>query len=166
MSLFSLSRVDKLRNQHKKSDQDIINIKFPSELKPQELLIYIVEDDPSFLQQLNTHFSKLKLEVNQTKYRFKVKNYTTGTSCLKDLKHNPDLIFLNFFLNKGVSHTISGRETFDQIMDANPNQKVIILNELEVKLRGAFVENGLRDYIIKDEKGLEELNTIITDILS
>lgn len=166
MSRFSLSKVDRYRNQRSRTDEDIIDIKFPAELKTRELLIFIVEDDPSFLQILNTHFSKLILEVNDTKFKFKVKNYATGRSVLKDMNLNPDLIFLNYYLNQGIPNALSGRETVDNIININPNQKVIILNELEVKLRGAFIENGLRDYIIEDEAGLIELNKTISDILA
>lgn len=166
MSLFSLSKVDKYRNQRSKSDEDIIDIKFPAELKPIELLVYVVEDDPTFLQILNTHLSKLTLEVEEKKYRFKIKNYATGKSCINALEHNPDLIFLNFYINKGISNALTGRETLDQILQINPNQKVVILNDLEEKMRGAFVENGLRDYIIQDERGLNDLNNSIKEILS
>jgi len=165
MSRFSLSKVDKYRSQRSKSDEDIIDLKFPAELRPDELLVYIVEDDPSFLQILNTHFSKLKLEIGEKAYKFKVKNFATGSSCVDELKHNPDLIFLNYYVNKGLPNVITGRETLDKILQVNPNQKVIILNDLEVKLRGAFVEHGLRDFIIQDEAGLKELNNMIREIL-
>lgn len=166
MPLFSLSKVDKYRNQRSKSDEDIIDIKFPAELKPIELLVYVVEDDPVFLQILNTHLSKLTLEIGEIKYRFKVKNYATGNSCIHALEHNPDLIFLNFYINKGISNALTGRETLNKILQINPNQKVVILNDLEEKMRGAFVEHGLRDYIIQDERGLIELNNSIKEILA
>ncbi|MEP2771382.1 MAG: response regulator [Fulvivirga sp.] len=166
MPLFSLSKVDKYRNQRSKSDEDIIDIKFPVELKPIELLVFVVEDDPVFLQILNTHLSKLTLEVGEVKYRFKVKNYATGNSCIKALENNPDLIFLNFYINKGICNALTGRETLNKILQINPNQKVVILNDLEEKMRGAFVENGLRDYIIQDERGLIALNNSIKEILS
>lgn len=166
MSRFSLSKVDRYRNQRSRTDEDIIDIKFPAELKTKELLIFIVEDDPSFLQILNTHFSKLILEVNDINYSFKVKNFATGQSCINEVNLNPDLIFLNYYISQGIPNALSGRETVDKIIDINPNQKVIILNELEEKLRGAFVEKGLRDYIIEDDAGLIELNKTISDILA
>ena len=165
MSLFSLSKVDKYRNQNSKSTEDIIDLKFPAELKPKDLLVYVVEDDPSFLQILNTHLSKVKLEVGENVFKFKIKNFATGNSCIKALEHDPDLILLNFYINKGIANALSGRETLNQILNINPNQKVLILNELEEKLRGTFVENGLRDYIIQDERGLNELNKAIEEIL-
>jgi len=166
MPFFSLSKVDKYRSDNNKSVEDIIDIKFPAELKPKELLIFVVEDEPEFLQILNTHFSKLVLPVGENTYKFKVKNYATGQSCIDDLDKNPDLIFLNYYINKGIPNALTGKDTLDTIINTNPNQKVIILNDLEVKLRGAFIENGLRDYIIEDEAGLIDLNKAMQDILS
>lgn len=173
MSPFAFSKVEKYRFESRLTE-DVVDIRFPSELKEErlkkstterELLVFIVEDDPFFLQILNTHLSKLQLHVKGTRFTFKVKNFATGRSCLKNLNLSPDLIFLNFYINDGLHNSLTGREILDQIIGINPNQKVLILNELEEKLRGAFVEDGLRDYIIKDEEGLIELNCSIAEIL-
>lgn len=166
MSIFSLSKADKYRMKQSKSDSDLIDIKFPAELKPVELLVFVVEDDPSFMQLLNTHFSKLQLPVGDKTYKFKVKNFATGTSCIESYKENPDLIFLNYYINKGMKNVLTGKETLDLIIELNPDQKVIILNDLQSKLEGAFVEKGLRDYIIENDEGLNDLNKAIKDILS
>lgn len=166
MSPFSLSKVDKYYHKQTKSYKDIIDIKFPGELAPEELLIFVADDDPHFLQILNTHFSKLVLESNDKLYKFKVKNFATGKSLLEALKQNPALIFLNYYINKDMPNAISGREILNQIIHINPNQKVLILNDLEEKLRGAFVENGLRDFIMKEEAGLKALNESILELLA
>jgi len=165
MPRFSLSKVDKYRSENNKTVDDIIDLKFSAELKSKVLLIFIVEDDPEFLQTLNTHFSKLVLPVGGNTYKFKVKNYATGKSCIAELDKNPDLIFLNYYINKGLANAVTGKETLDTIINTNPNQKVIILNDLEENLRHAFVENGLRDYIIEDETCLDDLNQTIREVL-
>lgn len=174
MPRFSLSKVDEYRNTQQATG-DIIRIKFPSELensttasRQEELLVFVVDDDPFFLQILNTHFSKLELKSNSNgeAFKFKVKNFATGKSCLDNLHLNPDLILLNFYINKGLPNAMSGKDTLDSIIEINPNQKVLILNEININLRNAFVENGLRDYIIKDNEALEELNHLIMNILN
>ncbi|ELR69139.1 hypothetical protein C900_05419 [Fulvivirga imtechensis AK7] len=174
MPRFSLSKVDEYRNTQQATG-DIIHIKFPSELedsntapRQEELLVFVVDDDPFFLQIINTHFSKLELRSNSSgeAFKFKVKNFATGKSCLDNLHLNPDLILLNFFINNGLPNAISGKDTLDNIIEANPNQKVLILNDINVNLRNAFVENGLRDYIIQDKEALEELTRLIINILN
>ena len=174
MSAFSFSKVDKFRQSQEIKREDLIDIKFPSELakpkaavKESELLIFVVDDDPTFMQILNTHFSKLVLKNEKgDSFQFKVKNYATGRSCIGELDRKPDLIFLNYYINKGMPNALTGKDTLNKIIEINPNQKVLILDDLNVKLRGAFVENGLRDYIINDISALEELNSTILDIIN
>lgn len=172
MPRFSLSKVDSYRITQSRQD-DIINIKFPSEIqeektsKKEDLLVFIVDDDPHFLQILNTHFSKLELQTEKEKsYKFIVKNFTTGKSCLQNLSLNPDLIILNFYINKGLPDALKGKEILHEISHINPNQKTLILNDIDINLREAFVENGLRDYIIKDNEALMELNRLVINILN
>ena len=172
MPRFSLSKVDDYRNT-RSPQNDIIRIKFPSELvaskevKKEELLVFVVDDDPHFLQILNTHFNKLEIKSDADNlYKFKVRNFATGRSCLENLSLNPDLVLLNFYINKGLPNALTGQETLEKISEVNPNQKVLILNDIDINLRDAFVENGLRDYIIKDNEALMELNKLVIDILN
>lgn len=172
MPRFFLSKVDEYRNTQPQG-ADIIKLKFPSELKDipaskkDDLLVFVVDDDPFFLQIINTHFSKLELKTDgEETYKFKVKNFATGKSCLQNLHLNPDLILLNFYINKGLANEMSGKDILDHIVDTNPNQKILILNDIGIDLREAFVENGLRDYIIQDNEALDKLNQLIVSILN
>ena len=174
MSTFSLSKVDKFRQTQETDREDLIDIKFPSEMvepkvaiQKKELLIFVVEDDPVFMQILNTHFSKLTIKnKNDNEFSFQVKNYATGRSCIGELDRKPDLILLNYYINKGMPNALNGKDTLNRIIEINANQKVLILDDLHVKLSGAFVENGLRDYIINDTSALQELNSTIVEIIN
>lgn len=173
MSGFTFSKVDHYRI-NRKSTEDIIDLKFPSEIddsteetlsKP--LLVFIIEDDPHFLQILNTHFSKLKLKTSEEAplLEFKIRNFATGMSAIQNLELEPDIILLNYYINHGLPNALSGRDTLEQIKEKRPHQKVIVLNDLSFDISHAFVENGLRDYIIQDQDALNHLNALITDIL-
>lgn len=174
MPFFPFSKVDKYRSSKNSAQEDIIDLEFPNETPPrtntqnstQELLIFVVDDDPFYMQILNTHFSKLRLtNKNGIEYTFKVRNFATGKSCIEALKYNPDVILLDYGINKNCRNALGGRQTLDQIININANQKVVILNELNENLRGAFVENGLRDYIIKDQEAVSELNGLLKEVL-
>lgn len=172
MPFFSFSKVDKYRSSKSNLQEEVVDLSFPNEevstpeSLTQELLIFVVDDDPFYMQILNTHFSKLRLINEQgIEYSFRVRNFATGTSCIEALKLNPDVILLDYSINKDCRNALGGRQTLDKIIDINPNQKVVILNELNENLRGAFVENGLRDYIIKDEDAVSELNGLLKEVL-
>ncbi|MBL3655094.1 MULTISPECIES: response regulator transcription factor [Fulvivirga] len=169
---FTFSKVDHYRTKWPLTD-DIIDLKFPSELESMDenllkdsLLIFIVEDDPMFLQILNTHFSKLQLKLpNDTLVKFKIRNFATGQSAINHLNLKPDIILLNYFINHGLPNALSGHETLREIMEINPEQKIVVLNDLPFDISHAFVENGLRDYIIQDEEALNHLNEVLFDVL-
>ena len=168
MPRFSFSRADRFRNtsESQVDNHPASETTDADATASKELLVFIVDDDPHFLQILNTHFSKLHLNTNKNhQYHFKIRNFATGRSCIENLTLNPDLILLNFYINKGLPNALSGQETLEQISHINPNQKVLILNDIDINLREAFVENGLRDYIITDNEALTELNRLIVDIL-
>ena len=94
-----------------------------------------------------------------------MRNFATGASCIEALHFNPDVILLDYSINKNCRNALGGRQTLDKIIDINPNQKVLILNDLNENLRGAFIENGLRDYIIQDEEAVSELNGLLKEVL-
>lgn len=178
MSIFRLSKIDRFRQSTNSQNEEIIDIKFPSELKSRtidsnskkdvlqnDLLIFVVDDDPVFMQLVNTHLSKMVLESPNGLRKIVVKNYATGRSCISDLEHKPDIIFLNYFINNKLPNALRGSEIMDKIIDTNPNQKVVILNDLKTSIRHAFVEEGLRDYIINDPSAIKELDSIIQEII-
>lgn len=176
MPFFAFSKVDKYRNSKSNLQEDVIDLDFPNDMMDdtpekksnpnQELLIFVVDDDPFYMQILNTHFSKLRLTTGKgVEYSFRVRNFATGASCINALGYNPDVILLDYNINKDCRNALGGRQTLDRIIEINPNQKVMILNELNENLRGAFMENGLRDYIIKDQEAVSELNGLLKEVL-
>ncbi|MEQ8927433.1 MAG: hypothetical protein RLO81_16550 [Fulvivirga sp.] len=173
MSPFRLSKIDRYRKSFNGQDEEIIDIEFPSEIKrpklktpsTKDILIFVVDDDPWFMQIVNTHLSKVSLKDLAANQQIITKNYATGKSCLNDLHLRPDIILLNYDINNGIRNTLSGKEILDVIINTNPNQKVLIMNNLKTNVRHAFVEKGLRDYIINDPEAVNELNSIIEEIL-
>ncbi|QSE97571.1 response regulator [Fulvivirga lutea] len=173
MSPFRLSKIDRYRQSLNGKEEEIIDIQFPSEIKrptlktptTKDILIFVVDDDPWFMQIVNTHLSKVSLNDLAPNQQIIIKNYATGKSCLNDLNLKPDIILLNYDINKGIRNTLNGKEILDAIINTNPNQKVLIMNNLKTNVRHAFVEQGLRDYIINDPEAVNELNSIIEEIL-
>ena len=170
MKQFTLSKIEQYRQKNRLSSE-VIDIQFPNEKQedPQpsdDLLVFIVDDDPHFMQILNTHFSKISQTPIVKGKPIKVKNFATGKSCLAELVSKPDLVFLNYDLNKGLPNAMSGKDTYEQILEQNANTHVVILNQLHANLRNALHEQGLRDYIISDPSAVDELNDLIMQLLS
>ncbi len=170
MRFFPLSKISQLRKASSKNVPDVVDIKFPSELKDgdqteREVLIFIVDDDPGFMQILNTHLLNFSYEKNNVIYRFKVKNYATGGSCLKDLKENPNVLLVNYHINDGLKNVMTGRQLLDTILEADPAQKIVVMNDLEDHLKGIHLAKGLREEIRRDTKALKKLERILQELV-
>ncbi|MBN2611817.1 MAG: response regulator [Bacteroidales bacterium] len=113
-------------------------------------LIFFVDDD--------------KMMLNLMEYTFKcrdgyeVKSYFSGEECIENLKLNPDLIVLDYYLGDEDSNSMSGLETLHKISEFKKNIDVIILSrEKNPELIQKFIENGAKKYVIKDDYFIDTL---------
>ena len=167
---FFLSKIDKYRFETSKGLPDVIDIRFPSELSQEkavksDFLVFVVDDDPHFMQAINTHFSNLTFEKEGILYQFVVKNYATGDSCLKDLKLDPSIIFLNYDINKGVKNSMGGPEIIEQIQKLRPHQKVVVVKTSEDDIKGVIVDRDLRKLISNDAEAIKRITHLLKDLL-
>ena len=118
--------------------------------------IYIVEDNHLYLKYLENYFSNQK--------GYDVTSFSSGEECLAHIHQKPDYVILDYFLNEENPQAINGGEVFNEIINQCPKTKVIVVSaqqngELVLKL----VREGLRDYVIKDENTLTEIENIIEE---
>ena len=171
MRFFPLNKINQYRKASSKDIPDIVDLKFPSELKDggddakNEILVFVLDDDPDFMQVLNTHLLQFSFEKNHLIYHFKVKNYATGRSCIKDLAEEPHVILMNYHINEGLKNVLTGKPLLDAILEVRPGQKIVVSNNLEGDLKGTLVLRGLRDKIRQDKESLRELERYLQDLV-
>ena len=125
---------------------------------PSGKLIFVVDDD---------QFITMLVEKRFTPEGYRVRSFDYGEDCLAELKQNPDLIILDYFFHRTGGEVMNGMEILDQIKAQKPDIPVIMLSgqdKGEVVLE--LARKGIEDYIIKDNKLIDNLNTAIKDILS
>jgi len=113
------------------------------------LKVFLVEDDEAYAE-----FIKKSL---RTKYQ--IYSFRTGEDCLVTLKSiKPDVLILDYNL-PGMTGLDLYEESKAQITD---DTKVIMMSAIDDgNLVLEFINKGLRDYVVKDEKVIQTLMSII-----
>jgi len=119
-------------------------------------LIFIVDDDP---------FINMLVIKRFTSKLYRIEDYQYGEDCLKEINKNPDLIILDYLFVKKNGEVMNGMEIFDKIRELKPGTPVIMLSGQE---KGEVVlelaKKGIVDYVIKDNKFIENLNIAIKEL--
>jgi two-component system, OmpR family, response regulator len=122
-----------------------------------KILLFLVDDDALFLKSLEIEFRQnTESEIN---------TFATGELCLESIKHNPDIIVLDYHLNGIDKNAINGLETLDLIKKINPNIPVIILSSQDkIEVAVNCMKHQAFDYIVKSETAFLRLQKAITTI--
>ena len=113
------------------------------------LKVFLVEDDEAYAE-----FVKKSL---RTKYQ--IYSFITAEECLVTLKSiSPDVLILDYKLPG-----MSGIELYEKIKDQLSSEvKVIMMSAIDDgNLVLEFIKKGVRDYVVKDEKVIKTLTSII-----
>ncbi|MFO7852846.1 MAG: response regulator [Bacteroidota bacterium] len=120
-------------------------------------LIFIVDDDPFINQLIIKRFNSEDYLVEPFEY---------GEECIEALDRDPDLIILDYYFFKSGIKVLNGMEIFDKIREKKPDVPIIMLSGQD---RGDVVlemaRKGIRDYIIKDNSLISNLEKTISEIL-
>jgi two-component system OmpR family response regulator len=122
-------------------------------------LIFVVEDDNFFLELVKDDLSENEAYI--------VKGFSTAESCLDELHQNPDVIVLDFYLDKENPDAMNGMEALDKIVLSTPASKVIMLSGQDsLDTATTLLDKGAFDYVIKDMDAVSILQKKIAKALS
>lgn len=128
-------------------------------MKNNKIKLFLVDDDVVFLKLLEIEF----LEHGD----FEIETYATGELCLENLKHNPDVIVLDYYLD-GIDKTaMNGIDTLDKIKAINPDIPVIMLSSQDkIDVAIECMHHKAYDYVMKSETAFLRLQKNITNIFN
>ena len=113
------------------------------------LKVFLVEDDEAYAE-----FIKKSL---RTKYQ--IYAFTTAEDCLVAMKSiTPDVLILDYGLPG-----MTGIELYEKSKpNLSPDTKVIMMSAIDDgNLVLEFIKKGVRDYVVKDEKVINTLTSVI-----
>ena len=133
------------------------NLKQKIEKKKKESLIFLVDDNPIYLNILKNDLASLP--------KTKVMTFSTGEECLEHMYLEPSLIVLDYDLRGNNTKIMNGIEVLRHIKKINEEAEVVILSGCEdVAVATASMKFGAFDYVVKNENALLNIKNKITNI--
>lgn len=123
--------------------------------------VFLVDDNSMFLTTLK---SSLQERFGD---KLKIKEFGTGEECIEHLNENPDIIFLDYYLNaNGHPDAINGIKVLKEIKAISKDIDVIMLSgqdKLEVAIDA--IKYGAHDYIAKSESAFVRIQNLVTNLI-
>ena len=124
-----------------------------------QLSVFVVEDDRFFSEMIQDF-----LKENQL---FKVSAFSSAESCIEKLGENPDIIVLDYYLDKENPGAINGLDALKQIRKISPETIVIMLSaQHSLNTAAELLNMGAFDYVIKNHNAIRVLDKIIKKALT
>lgn len=124
---------------------------------PEKIKLFLVDDDALFLKNLEIEFLQHA--------DFIIETFATGELCIKNLKHTPDVIILDYQLDGIDATAMNGIETLDKIKEYNPDIPVVMLSSQDkIDVAVNCMHHRAFDYVVKSETAFVRLQKIITTI--
>ena len=118
--------------------------------------VFIVEDDKFYLELLKSYLS--------TRVNFKVTCFTSGEDCIQNIGSKPDLIILDYLLDRENPYAMDGRNVYRIIRNLSPTSNIIVVSaQQSAEVVFGLVQEGVRNYIMKDKQTFNELDQLLED---
>lgn len=126
-------------------------------MKNEKIKLFLVDDDAVFLKSLEIDFLQHA--------DFAIETFATGELCMVNLKHNPDVIILDYHLDGIEKNAMNGIQTLDKIKAFNPDIPVVMLSSQDkIDVAVSCIHHRAFDYVVKSETAFTRLQKIITTI--
>lgn len=130
------------------------------EAKKKEVRVFLVDDDPLFIEAL-----KFFLSEENPHYSITIHTFTTGEACLEQMGLKPDVVVLDYYLNSSVAEAMDGMAVLKKIKASFPQTRVIMLSSQDsIVIASEMLEHGAFDYVSKNESAFVRIKNIITNI--
>ncbi|MDP2387814.1 MAG: response regulator [Bacteroidota bacterium] len=125
-------------------------------MKMQELNLFIVDDNSLVLTNLRNY---LNIRFGND---LKISTFHTGANALKEVNKDTDIVILDYDLGAE-----NGNDVLKSIKKINSNTEVIMFTSNdEIGVAIESFRNGASDYVIKGDKELKKIASLINKIIT
>ncbi len=122
-------------------------------------LVFIVEDNKPYAETLKVFLGAEVPAIQEMKL------FPVGETCLLELKKNPDIIIIDYFLDSKYFDAETGLEIIKQIRAEKPEVNIIVLSSQEdTDVVLEMVKKYNCSYVKKDAEAFEKVGEIVAEI--
>mgnify|MGYP002526431848 FL=1 len=122
-----------------------------------KLTVFVVDDDPIYRTYIAKNLRKVQ--------NIQLKVFDSAEHCIKAMKHFPDLVILDYYLDSAADDNKNGWEALMNIKHTAPDVPVIMLSsEINIEHMMDCIKFGAEDYIIKGNYTVKRILTIIDEL--
>ncbi|MES2567764.1 MAG: response regulator [Bacteroidota bacterium] len=127
-----------------------------------EFKIVVLEDNDFYNSLLTRQLQNYTDEISHDKgYKFDISSYTNANDCLKNIKPDTDIAFVDYYLGDN-----NGLEVLKVIKHKSPNCKVVVLSRDDnMKTSVQTLSEGAYTFIYKDRDALIESCYLVDEII-
>ncbi len=115
--------------------------------------IFVVDDDPSWLEVLNRMLRKIGYD--------NIRSFTTGADCLQNLQQNPKVIFLDYQMDD-----MDGLQVLWEIKKYNPFTNVIFCTaHNNIELAVSAIKYGSAEFLLKENISIKKISDALESLM-
>lgn len=128
-----------------------------------EFKIVVLEDNDFYNNLLTRQLENYTGEIATDKgYKFEINSYTNATDCLKNIKSDTDIAFVDYYLGESKN----GLDVLKIIKQKSPHCKVVVISrENNMKTSFQTLNEGAYTFIYKDRDALIESCYLVDEII-
>lgn len=133
--------------------------------EPKKIFRIVVVEDSEFFnkmltRQLENFTDVLAMDLG---CHFEIQSYTSPGDCLRNLKDDVDIAFVDYYLGNGIT----GADILTKIKQRCRNCKVVIISQIKnIRTTALTLAQGAVEFIFKDNSALPRACFFVEDLVN
>ncbi len=135
--------------------------KFSDEKNFYKKIIFIIDDNEEYAKSLEAFIQNRFSDIKE------IKRFRIGEMCLLELRHEPCIIIMNYFIKSEYNKMQNGFKIIKHIRMLKPHTKIIVLSGQE-KFNTVVkaIKNDNCNYVQKDQKAFNKIEQLINNFFN
>lgn len=126
--------------------------------------IVVLEDNEFYNSMLTKQLDYCAKKYEKSNdYIYDITSFTSSKDCLRNLKPDINVAFLDYYLGDGIT----AMDVMKELKKKNPDCKIIVFSRLDnEEITNELIANGALEFLVKDKNAFIQSGHILEDIVT